>query len=237
MDATLAGARGPISVYVGIPEGDGPWPAALVISDAAGMTANLRNQVDWLASIGYLAAAPDLVYAGRRTRCLFSNMRHVLVGEGAVFDDFETVRCWLADHEASTGRVAVAGFCFDGEFALLFAGKGAFDVTGSAYGGFTTGALASLAKSCPVLGRQSALDKGLKKDPAQIAEVLWAHSIPYDLSAYSESGHSFENESVGSEAAKWVLILGEMSTFEFAKPAVRDTRRRIRSFLDSHMAR
>lgn len=235
MDVNLTGRRGEVPVYVGIPDGDGIWPAALVISDARGMTADLRNQVDWLASIGYLAAAPDLVYPGGRTRCLFSTMRQALKGEGAVSDDFETVRRWLADHESSTGRVAVAGFCFDGGFALLLAGKGAFDVAGADYDGFTTGALASLAKSCPVLGKHKALGKGLKKQPAQIAEVLWAHSISYDLEAYSASGQSFMNDSLDTAASRWELVLGEMSTADCQRPAAQDTRRRIKSFFDAQM--
>ena len=132
MDVSLTGGRGDISVYVGIPDGEGPWPAVLIISDATGMTANLRNQVDWLASVGYLAAAPDLVHRALRQRCLFSTMRQALRGEGAVFDDFETVRIWLANHEDSTGRVAVAGFCFDGGFSLMFAGRRGFDLVDSA---------------------------------------------------------------------------------------------------------
>jgi carboxymethylenebutenolidase len=235
VDVELTGQRGEISVYVGVPDGEGPWPATLVISDALGMTANLRNQVDWLASVGYLAAAPDLIHRAVRTRCLFSTMRQALKGEGAVADDFETVRRWLASHEASTGRVAVAGFCFDGGFALLFAGRGPFDVAGSEYGGFTGGALASLAGSCPVVGRKAG--HALKKDPVQIAEVLWSHSIPHDLEAFAESGHSFMNDSRDRESARWALIMGEMSTYEQHTHSAQDTRRRIRSFFDMNMAR
>lgn len=236
MDVSVTGARGGISLYVGVPNGEGPWPAALVISDARGVTTNVRNQVDWLAGIGYLAAAPDLAYRGQRVRCLFSTMRQALRGEGAVSQDFETVRCWLANHEASTGRVAVAGFCFDGGFALLLAGRGGFDVVGSDYGGLTSGALATLAKSCPVLGRGTAHDNRLKKEPAQIAEVLWAHSVPHELAAYAVAGHTFMNAFVDNKTSKWALIMGEMSTSEQHLPSALDTRRRIKSFFDAHMA-
>jgi len=228
--------HGEISVYVAVPETEAPWPAALVISDASGMTDHLRNQVDWLASLGYLAAAPDLMPRAQGMRCLFSTMRQALKGAGAASDDFETVRRWLADHEASTGRVAVAGFCFDGGFALLLAGSGAFDAVGSSYGGFTGGALATLAKSCPVVGKQKARLHGVKKDPAEIEEVLWAHSIPHDLEAAPEAGYSFVSD--GREpAAPWALITGEMSTAVLHTPASRDARRRIRSFFATNMAR
>lgn len=234
VDLSLAGRRGVIPVYVGVPDGDGPWPAVLVVSDALGITPNLRDQVDWLASVGYLAAAPDLVEKGLRTRCLFSTMKQALKGQGAVFDDFDTVRGWLANHSASTGRVAAAGFCFDGGFALLLAGRGGFDVAGSGYDAFTMGALTSLARSCPVVGRRKELGGRLRKEPAQIAEVLWAHSVPHDLEAYSPAGHSFTNDHLDVAMPKFELILGEMSASE---DSVQCTRRRIRSFFDSHMAR
>jgi carboxymethylenebutenolidase len=225
----LTGELGEIPLYVAVPDGEGPFPAVLVVSDALGMTANLRNQVDWLASAGYLAAAPDLVSRAPRERCLFATMRQALRGEGSVSDGFEQARGWLAIHPASTGRVAVAGFCFDGGFSLLLAGSGGFESVGSDYWGLTTGTLAMLAKSCPVVGR--ARSHELRKEPAQIAEVLWAHSIPHDLKAYPNYGYSFMNDGIDDPTPKWALIMGEM--IPERGPDIRD---RIRSFLDAHMA-
>lgn len=237
VDASLRGRRGEIPVYVRVPDGAGPWPAVLVVSDASGITADLRRQIDWLASVGYMAAAPDLLQRRRGTRCLFTTMRQALRGEGGVSDDFETVRAWLADREDSTGRVAVAGFCFDGGFALLLAGSGGFHVAEADYGGLTMGALSTLARSCPVVRGNRALDLPPKKDPAQIAEVFWAHSIPHDLEAHSEAVHSFTNDNLASGMSKFALITGEMSTSEHQAGTAQCTRTRIRSFFDSHMAR
>jgi carboxymethylenebutenolidase len=47
------------------------------------MSRDLRNQADWLASEGYLAAAPDLHYWDSRVRCLWAIMRDIAVGTGA----------------------------------------------------------------------------------------------------------------------------------------------------------
>src|SRR3546814_5521002 len=90
--------RGALPAYVAEPDGDSAAPAVVVIHDAFGMTTDLRNQVDWLAGEGYLAAGPDLFHWGGKLRCIRTVMSEIRDGAGRSFDEVEAVRSWLTAH-------------------------------------------------------------------------------------------------------------------------------------------
>ena len=101
---------GDLSTYIATPEGEGPWPGVCVINDVLGMSQDLRNQADWLASEGYLTTAPDLFNGGTFLGCLRTIIRDFNQGEGPLFDRVEAVRLWLTEQGNCTGKVGVIGF-------------------------------------------------------------------------------------------------------------------------------
>jgi carboxymethylenebutenolidase len=231
---TLDASRGRMPVHVAIPDGEGPWPGVVVISDALGMTTDLRNQADWLASEGFVAAAPDLYYWGGRLRCMFATVRQLPSREGEVFEDFEVVRSWLADRGDCTGRVGVIGFCLGGGFALLLAGSGDYGAASVNYGMVPDDALSFLSGACPVVGSYGGRDRTLRTAPDLLRQSLEANEVPHDVEVYPEAGHGFINDHTG-ETPLWALITGRFASTGYHEASASDARRRISAFFGEHL--
>lgn len=231
----IPGANGPVPSYVAVPGGDGPWPGVVVIHDALGMSSDVRQQCDWLASEGFLAAAPDLYHRGRRIRCLFAAIRDAMRERGPTFDDIETVRRWLEDDPRSTGRVGVIGFCMGGGFSLLLADRPGWAAASTNYGGIPGNANEKLARACPIVGSYGGQDWSLRGAATQLDELLTKHQIPHDVKEYPDAGHGFMNDHDLEEVPGIFIVLGRLSNTEYDPEATADARERIVAFFREHL--
>lgn len=156
-------SRHPVWVFSSGPVGEDEEDAdEAETSDVMGMTADLRRQADWLASVGYLAVAPDLFFRGGRVSCLRTIFRDALRGRGQTFDDIEASRAWLADRNDCTGRVGVIGFCMGGGFALMVVAGHGFSVASTNYGTVPKDFERFVSRACPVIGSYGARDRSLR---------------------------------------------------------------------------
>lgn len=231
---TLDAVRGRMPVHLAIPDGGRPWPGVVVISDALGMTTDLENQAGWLASEGFLAAAPDLYYWGGRLRCMFATVRQLSSRTGEVFEDFEVVRSWLAARDDCTGRIGVIGFCLGGGFALLLAGSGDYGASSVNYGMVPDDALALLSGACPVVGSYGGRDRTLRTAPDLLRQSQQANGIPHDVEVYADAGHGFINDHTG-ETPLWALVTGGFASTGYHEASATDARRRITAFFGEHL--
>jgi carboxymethylenebutenolidase len=202
----------------------------VVIMDALGMSSDLRQQCDRLASHGYLALAPDLYSWGPKITCIRATFAALRRGSGRAFQDIEAGRDSLAVRPDCTKNVGVIGFCMGGGFALLVAPRFAFAASSVNYGQVPQDSDHLLVGSCPIVASYGGRDRILKGHAQRLEATLQRLGVEHDVKEYPRASHGFMNRH-GGTLGTIVRVFG----VGYEADSAEDSWCRILSFFERHL--
>ena len=226
-----ASLRGALSM----PEGDGTVPGVLVLHESFGLNDDIRRIADRFAANGYAALAPDLFSHGNRALCL---SRVLLSGASeaamdATMADIEASRRALETQpRVDAARIAVAGFCLGGGFALVFGARSDVKAAAVNYGSVPR-SVSALDGVCPVVASYGARDRVFAPHVRRLRTHLESLGVPNDVLEYADAGHSFLSYD---NAPAWLLRIPNPMQAGYSEDAAEDAWRRMLAFFAEHVA-
>ncbi len=218
-----------------LPRSAGPHPGVLVLHESFGLNDDMRRIASRFADEGYVALVPNLFSHGSRIVCLSRVMSDMV--RGAVdreIADILAARAVLAERsDVDPRRIAVAGFCLGGGFALIAATKPGFRAAAVNYGDVPKDR-AKLDGVCPVVASFGGRDKLFGRNMAERLEAhLSALGVSHDIQTYPRAGHSFFSQHDGWQG--WLARLPSPMAVGPDESASTDGWLRMLTFFDEHV--
>ncbi|PTE22603.1 dienelactone hydrolase [Cereibacter changlensis JA139] len=178
-------------------EGEGPWPAVVVVHENRGLNPYIEDVARRLAKDGFLALAPDGLttvggYPGNDEKG--RELQSSVDPEKLMNDFFAAVEFLMADPQ-STGKVGITGFCYGGGVAN--AAAVAYPELGGAvpfYGRQPNPADVSKIEA-PLLIHYAEMDERVNEGWPAYEAALKEAGVDYEAHIYPGVNHGFHNDS------------------------------------------
>jgi carboxymethylenebutenolidase len=218
-----------------MPAGGGPHPGVVVLHESFGLNDDIRGIASRFAEAGYAALAPDLYSHGTRIVCLSRVLVDMLSGGVAreIADIHAAREALAARAEVDAERVAVAGFCQGGGFALIAGTRPGFRAAAVNYG-MVPADRSHLDGVCPVVAGYGGRDRiAGRKMADRLERHLNSLGVPHDIKTYDGAGHSFFSRVDGWQG--WLARVPTPMAVGYDEDAAEDGWRRMLAFFDEHV--
>ncbi len=207
--------------YLAQPEGDGPFPAVLMLHEWWGLNEGITELADALAAQGYVVFVPDVYRSRLATQVPYALFLRLTTPEAEIHADVDAGLSYLRGLTAVDGeRTAVLGFCFGGEQSLQLSLRQPENLAATVvlYGSLVTDpARLEPLRDQPLLGIFGAEDAQIPVSEVEAFEAaLTAVGAPATITVYDGVGHAFVSEEnynqPGAAGQAWQQIGAFLAT-------------------------
>ena len=220
-DVSFPGSTGkPLQARLAQPEGNGPFPAIVVIHEIYGLNDNIRDITGRFADQGYVALGVDLFAGHSRAVCMAQFMGGMLFNstDHLGIRDLKASLDYLSKlPNVDPQRVGAVGYCMGGSFAIAWASTDKRLKAIAPYYAMNPRPAEAIARLCPVVGSYPKSDFTANAGKT-LDGKLNDYKIEHDIKIYPGAKHSFFNDqnaaSYNADAAKdsWERVLGFFQT-------------------------
>lgn len=211
-----------LHAYLAMPEGEGTFPAVLMVHEWWGLNAEIVELADELAAEGYIVLAPD-TYRGKTAWSIPGALYlRITVDMERVDSDMLLAYDYLANLAETEERIGVVGFCYGGDVAFNHGiANPEIDVVINLYGSTLAdqslfGALLD-EDAPPVLGIFGEVDNSIPVEEVNAYEsALNEAGIENTVTIYDDMNHAFVTpegiHEAGAPQDAWNQILDFFDT-------------------------
>ena len=216
-DSVIPGANGQPDVlaYVAKPEGDGPFPAVIMIHEFFGLNESIIGKAEGLAQEGYYVIAPDTFRGSTTTWIPRAIYQVISARQERVNADLDSVYAWLESQaEVDKDRIAIVGFCYGGRTSLLYSlHNNKLAATVVFYGAPETDPQILKNLPGPLLGIFGGADPSISQEDVKAFEDgLIEAGVRHEITVYEGQPHAFvtDMEAIrggGVQGEAWAQML------------------------------
>ncbi|MBA3881225.1 MAG: dienelactone hydrolase family protein [Chthoniobacterales bacterium] len=212
-----------LKAFVVYPERKEKAPVVLVIHEIFGLTDWVRGVCDQLAENGVIAIAPDLLSGQTFDDVDGARKAISALPQQQVIADLNATAEFAQKLPATTGSLAVCGFCWGGGWAFGYASLNPkLKATYSFYGTAVDDPADAAKIPCPVYGFYGENDERVNATIQKAEELMKSAGKKYDPVIYKGAGHGFmrdgespagtaENKKARDDAwARWNALLQQL---------------------------
>ncbi len=217
---SLAGADGDVRGYLARPaDAAGPLPGVVVIHENRGLNPHIEDVARRVALEGFVVLAPDFLSPAGGTPADQDQAREMIraLDSAQTLENALAAADYLANSDATTGKVGVVGFCWGGGLVNQVAVHAPALGAAVAFYGRQPAAEEVPNIKAPLLLHYAGLDERINAGIPAYEKALEANGVDYTIYIYDNVNHAFHNDTSEARYDQTAAELAWARTIAFFK--------------------